>query len=261
MEHKSAADEEQIEESQQNEGVETLKNMRLLFGSEQKIREQSEAAIKNINNETEESIENEELEEEKFQTPGLSQSENDNKNATNISNIFDRHSFQDFSMKKFQEIMFDHNITEFVDSVERIVRQNTAGNKTSRVNYEVKLPKNSITPKKESHFMSPRKFSRKEIELDSIVGRKMKHMSEKKKKRNSILDKNDTSSFKNITQDPLNKSLDYYRAKYGNYKNDSKDNSHYYNKQISNSDNNKALNNSSNAQSKQNTCRLFLILF
>lgn len=213
--------EENDQATQEENGVDTLQHMRLLFGSEQKIREQSEAAIKNLNNDTHRSVEQDSIEEEeKFKTPGLSQSVHEEKHGTTSSNVFDKHSFQDFSMKKFQEIMFDNNISDFVSSVERTVRQNTARNKPCRVNYEEHIPQKSFTPKKESKFMSPRKFSRKEIELDSMVGFKMKHMSEKKRQRNSVLDKNENSLVKNTAQDPLNKSLDYYRAKYGKSVND-----------------------------------------
>ena len=54
-------------------GVDTLKQMRMLFGSEQKIREQSEAAIMNLNNPVLDTQEDEECENDEFKTPALSQ--------------------------------------------------------------------------------------------------------------------------------------------------------------------------------------------
>jgi len=83
--------------SQEEEG-DTLKQMRIIFGSEKKIREQSEAAIKNIN--LEGSIDEEKQEAEEFQTPGLSlaQSQHEDQQTIN-SQVFGRSSFQDFSMK------------------------------------------------------------------------------------------------------------------------------------------------------------------
>ena len=153
---------------------------RMLFGSEQKIREQSEAAIQNLNNAEYEDQEEVESEPEEFQTPGLSQSIQEQNNATAKSNVFDRRSFQEFSMKKFQEIMFENNISDFMSSVERTVRQNNTDNHTHRTKKEEKHShEKSKTPKKSSNFVSPRKFSRKELELDRIVGNKMKYMSEK----------------------------------------------------------------------------------
>ena len=44
-------------------------------------------------------------------------------------------------------------------------------------------------------------------------------MSEKKRQRRSMLDNTDSSFVKEITQDPLNKSMDIFRAKNGNNSN------------------------------------------
>lgn len=213
-------DEDQTEQSvNQADGENTLKQMRMLFGSEQKIREQSEAAIKNFNGDDELSNENQ-SEDEDFKTPGLSQSQSINdKNATAKSNVFNRQSFQEFSMKKFQEIMFDNNISDFMNSVERTVRANTIENSNTKVKKNEGNDKKSLTPKRKSTFNSPRKFSRKELELDRIVGSKMKFMSEKKK-RHSMLENYDSNLSKEITQNPLNKSFEVYKAKFANYNTD-----------------------------------------
>lgn len=215
-------DDEDIEEEQDEdqethqEGENTLKQMRMLFGSEQKIREQSEAAIQNLNHGMCDFQEEEESEPEELRTPGLSQSQNKNHNTNSKSNVFDRSSFQDFSMKKFQEIMFENNISDFMSSVERTVRQNTNENLTHRTHQGKSVHEKSITPKKGSNFVSPRKFSRKELELDRIVGSKMKFMSEKKRQRKSMLD-SDSTIIHEFPQDPLNRSLDIYKSKFANY--------------------------------------------
>jgi hypothetical protein len=196
----------------QLDGESTLKQMRMLFGSEQKIREQSEAAIKHFNEDDDQSSEHQ-SDDEDFKTPGLSQSANNHDTAK--SNVFNRQSFQEFSMKKFQEIMFDNNISEFMHSVERTVKANTIENGTSRTKNE-QNDRKSLTPKRKSTFVSPRKYSRKELELDRIVGSKMKFMSEKKKRR-SLLENYESNLSKEITQNPLNKSLEVYKSKFSNY--------------------------------------------
>jgi len=199
-------------------GVDTLKQMRMLFGSEQKIREQSEAAILNLDNPVQDTQEDDDSENDDFKTPALSQSGNDHQNEGTKSNVFDRRSFQDFSRKKFQEIMFENNMTEFMNSVERTVRENTNDQNTHRSIYEDKGSKEqAMTPNRKSKFISPRKYSRKELELDRIVGSKMKHMSEKKRQRRSMLDNTDPSIIKEITQDPLNRSLDIYKSKFAGH--------------------------------------------
>lgn len=248
-------DDEQQEDNDQytqqtEEGIDTLKQMRMLFGSEQKIREQSEAAIQNLNNADGEEQEEIESEPDEFQTPGLSQSIHEHNNGTAKSNVFDRRSFQDFSMKKFQEIMFENNISDFMSSVERTVRQNNTDNQTHRTHREEKHShEKAKTPKKSSHFVSPRKFSRKELELDRIVGSKMKYMSEKKKQRRSMLD-NDSSLVKEITQDPLNRSMDIYKSKFANYTQSNKSQARVQKPKMVGSDINIPINNGISVQSK-----------
>ncbi|CAI2381902.1 unnamed protein product [Moneuplotes crassus] len=195
----------------QGEDKDTLKQMRILFGSEQRIREQSEAAIKHLN--CEEPEQDQDSEPDEFQTPGLSQHDESNKIS---SRIFGKQSFQDFSRKKFQEIMFDGNMSEFMNSVERTVRETVGESKTYRKREEKAKNYTSFTPKKTS-FASPRKFNRKELELDSIVGNKMKYMSEKKKARKSMLENYDSSLLKDFPQDPFNNSQEVYKAKFANY--------------------------------------------
>lgn len=231
-------DDDQNEQSvNQADGENTLKQMRMLFGSEQKIREQSEAAIKHFNEDDELSNENQ-SEDEDFKTPGLSQSQSINdKNATAKSNVFNRQSFQEFSMKKFQEIMFDNNISDFMNSVERTVRANTIENSNSKVKQYEGNDKKSLTPKRKAAFNSPRKFSRKELELDRIVGSKMKFMSEKKK-RHSMLENYDSNLSKEITQNPLNKSFEVYKAKFANYNTENQGVRKSVNEQFVNSENN-----------------------
>jgi hypothetical protein len=209
---------EGIEFDMEGEGEkekDTLKQMRMLFGSEQKIREQSEAAI--MGEEVEESCRDE------FRTPGLSQSIVEGQIEGGKGWMFDKKSFQEFSMKKFKEMMFENNFSEFMSSVERTVRENTKDNLTSRTIVEGSPKREkSITSKRNTNFVSPRKWSRKELELDRIVGSKMKFMSEKKRQRRSMLDNTDSSFVKEITQDPLNKSMDISRAKNWNANNSNK---------------------------------------
>lgn len=244
------SDKQSYHETEDN-GGDTLKQMRMLFGSEQKIREQSEAAIKNLNTLPHEPVE-EESEDEGFKTPGLSQSIHEPHNATAKSNVFDRKSFQEFSMKKFQEIMFDNNISEFMNSVERTVRANAVENKTNRTLFEDKpVNEKSMTPKRSSNFVSPRKFSRKELELDRIVGSKMKFMSEKKKQRKSMLEQNDSGFIREITQDPLNRSLDLHKSKYANFTNSHNNLSSTVKPKVIGSDMTKGLTSALNIQGKE----------
>ena len=125
------------------EDKDTLKQMRMIFGSEQRIREQSEAAIHQMESHESEVYEPNELDNDEFQTPGISQSQYDQKASLSKSNMFMKNSFQEFSMKKFQEVMFENNISDFIDSVERSVRENAA-----KINTKVltNLEK-SMTPK------------------------------------------------------------------------------------------------------------------
>lgn len=107
--------------------------------------------------------------------------------------------------------MFDNNISDFMNSVERTVRANEIESQTIR-KVEKPLKKNSCTPKKHN-LVSPGKFGRRELELDSFVGSKMRYMSEKKKKRKSMLENYDSSLIQEFPQDPLNQSQDINKTK------------------------------------------------
>lgn len=173
--NKSMAKSDNFEEEEQPD---TLKQMRMMFGSEQRIREQSEQTIQQFNNRIDDEGDNE-SEPGCLRTPGMSQSLNKSIASHNTSNVFERKSFQDFSMKKFQELMFENSMTDFMNSVERSVKQNTCENDSRKFDYtESHRVDRSLTPKK-STFKSPRKVSRKELELDRLAGTKMKIMSEK----------------------------------------------------------------------------------
>ena len=201
-----------VQEQEVSEGgPETLKQMRMMFGSEQKIREQSQQAIQQLNNQT---LEDEFQEEnENLQTPSLAHSVHESSNAFSKSNVFNRKSFQEFSMKKFQELMFDNKMSDFIDSVEQSVRQNTQGGETNRQEFEdSKRSKLSYTTKR-NNFVSPRKVSRKEIELDRMAGSKMKYMSEKKKQRSSMLEYSDSILLKSSGKDHLNRSMDMHKLR------------------------------------------------
>ena len=206
--------EDDQESSQNNEGKETLKQMRMVFGSEQRIREQSEAAIHQLEHYESSVNDHHDLDHDEFWTPGLSKSNYEQKGSLSKSNIFMKTSFQEFSQKKFQEVMYEHNYSDFIDSVERSVRENGIEMKTKYNSKDGLNFDKSKTPKRNSNFISPRKWSRKEIELDRYVGNNMKYLSEKKKQRKSILDWNDSSLVKNITQNPLNRSLENFSSSY-----------------------------------------------
>lgn len=193
---------EENEEHKTEGEADTLKQMRMMFGSEQRIREQSEQAIQQLN--TEEEDPDFEIAEDVIQTPGLSIHDSA-KQDKKSSSVFNRKSFQEFSMKKFQELMFDNNMTDFIDSVERSVRQNKWESKTKQSENEEKPRKESSYTPKRNNFVSPRKVSRKELELDMIVGH---YMSEKKRQRQSILDLSHSRLLESSGCNDLNKSLD-----------------------------------------------------
>lgn len=211
----------QEEEQEVEKEKETLKQMRMVFGSEQKIREQSEAAIQQLTHQTNNSYDSHDCDHDEFQTPGLSQSVTEHRQGTSNTNMFAKNSFQEFSMKKFQELMFENHINDIADSVERSVRENTGEYHPIRSVKDVLHGDKSMTPKRGS-FVSPRKVSRKELELDRIAGTKMKYMSEKKKQRNSILDQHDSSLLKTNPQNPMNRSVDGFQSNFFNSKTNEK---------------------------------------
>ena len=188
--------------------------MRMMFGSEQKIREQSQQAIQQLNNQALE-YEFQEENEPSRQTPSVVYSKVHESSVQHSKcNVFDRKSFQEFSMKKFQELMFDNRMSDFIDSVERSVRQNTQDVDINENEFEqssrIKTKLNSN--KRSNNFKSPRKISRKEIELDRIAGEKMKHMSEKKKQCSSIFEYSDSILLKISGKGHLNRSMDMHKV-------------------------------------------------
>lgn len=66
-------------------------------------------------------------------------------------------SFQEFSQKKFQEVMYEHNYSDFIDSVERSVREHGVEMKTKYNSKDGLNFDKSKTPKRNSNFISPRK--------------------------------------------------------------------------------------------------------
>ena len=204
---------EEIQETSEG-GPETLKQMRMMFGSEQKIREQSQQAIQQLNDQTLEH-EFQEENEPSQQTPSLAHSAvHESSVQHSKSNVFNRKSFQEFSMKKFQELMFDNRMSDFIDSVERSVRQNTQDADTNKNEFErsSRTTRKSYSNKQSNNFKSPRKVSRKEIELDCMAGEKMKHMSEKKKQRSSIFEYSDSILLKSSGKGHLNRSMDMHKV-------------------------------------------------
>ena len=213
--HEAPVVQEGISQEDMAPQTDTLGQMRMMFGSEQIIREQSEQAIKQFNTDISGPIEPQQEEAEPLDdhlnTPGkLNQSLHESQRDLSNSNVFDRKSFQDFSMKKFQELMFENKMGDFMSSVERTVRQNTKEEKLSESGMRYKN-RHSQTPKRGS-YVSPRKSSRKELELDLMVGSKMKYMSEKKRQRNSMLDQNSESVIlQNSDLNLVNQSLDLHK--------------------------------------------------
>lgn len=139
----------------------TLTNMRIAFGSEQRVRENSVKTLEKM----------------EFSVEGS----NSGKKTEEKSSIFEKKSFQDFSLKKFTELMQVKNMKNFQNSMQKTFREY---NKTKILSASDKKNGNnrtSSTPKK-SKCISPRKFSMKDLELDRIGYEKMKENSEKKNK-------------------------------------------------------------------------------
>lgn len=136
----------------------TLTNMRLAFGSEKHIRENSVKTLEKMEHSQKESNSGDKTEEK--------------------SSIFEKKSFQDFSLKKFTELMQVKNMKNFQNSMQKTFREY---NKDKILTASEKKPSGrmSSTPKKSS-CISPRKFSMRDLELDRIGYEKMKEHSEKK---------------------------------------------------------------------------------
>jgi hypothetical protein len=133
--------------------------MRLAFGSEQHIRENSVKTLEKMEHSQRESNSCEKTEEK--------------------SSIFEKKSFQDFSLKKFTELMQVKNMKNFENSMQKTFREY---NRDKILTGSEKKPSGrmSSTPKKSSSYISPKKFSMRDLELDRIGYEKMKEHSEKK---------------------------------------------------------------------------------
>ena len=143
--------------TEENTFEKTLTNMRLAFGSEKHIRENSVKTLERIDQSQKDSGSGEKTEDK--------------------SSVFEKNSFQDFSLKKFTELMNVKNMKNFKTSIQKTFREY---NKESILTAsDQKCDKMSSTPKKSS-CISPRKFSMKDLELDRIGYEKMKENSEKK---------------------------------------------------------------------------------
>ena len=113
----------------------TLTNMRIAFGSEQQVRENSVKTLEKM----------------EFSNEG---SKSD-KNQRDSSSIFEKKTFQDFSLKKFTELMDVKNMKEFQASVQKTFREY---NKAQILSMSDKKSANnkSLTPIKKK-YLSPRK--------------------------------------------------------------------------------------------------------
>lgn len=113
----------------------TLTNMRIAFGSEQQVRENSVKTLEKM----------------ELSNEGSSS----DKKQKDSSSIFEKKSFQDFSLKKFTELMHVNNMKEFQTSVQKTFREY---NKAQILSLSDKKSANnkSSTPKK-GKYISPRK--------------------------------------------------------------------------------------------------------
>lgn len=102
----------------------TLSNMRMAFGSEQSVRENSVKTLEKL--------------EETLSDPESAKKEEN-------SSIFEKKSFQDFSLKKFAELMHSKNMQEFQDTVHRTCRKFS---KPEILLTEESARRKSATPKK-----------------------------------------------------------------------------------------------------------------
>lgn len=168
----------------------TLTNMRLAFGSELKIRENS---VKTL---------------EKADNSGSGSGDK----TEEKSSIFEKKSFQDFSMKKFTELMHVKNMKNFQTTIQKTFREYSKDQILTASDKKDCNNRTSFTPKK-NRPVSPRKFSMKDIELDRIGSEKMKQNSAKKSNFvNQIIG---SSSSKNLNKTGIlyrtNLSMDKYR--------------------------------------------------
>ncbi|CAI2381250.1 unnamed protein product [Moneuplotes crassus] len=160
-------DEEEIEKflneppaHDKSEGFDnTLTNMRLAFGSEKHIRENSVKTLEKIGQ--------------------IHIEEESGEKTDEKSNVFEKNSFQEYSLKKFTELMNVKNMKNFQTTIQKTFREYNKNNFFT--NSDKKASKLSSTPKKSS-CISPRKFTMKDLELDRIGYEKMKENSEKKTK-------------------------------------------------------------------------------
>lgn len=138
--------------------------MRLAFGSEQKIREQS-LQIMNEGESLELSKDSKSI---NFLLNLKQLRSSDNKNNTKP-----KESFQEFSYRKFYELMDRDNMNEFIEDV-----QKTCWEITQELDTSVKGPAwngcSFSASKKDGHSFSPSRAMRKEIELDMKGAQKLK---------------------------------------------------------------------------------------
>ena len=129
----------------------TLTNMRLAFGSEKHIRENSVKTLEKIEGED---------------------SGSGNKTEEK-SSIFEKKSFQEFSLKKFTELMHVKNMRNFQTTVQKTFREYNKEQILSASEKKDKNNRTSSTPKK-MNYVSPRKANIKDLELDKIGSDKMR---------------------------------------------------------------------------------------
>ena len=118
-----------------------------------------------------------------------------NPNVDQVPCLFNRQSFQDFSMKKFTELLDEEKMNQFMDSVQRTFRDTTkedtklaSPDKILSQSTEKRKPIapsimfSNTSDARTDQFKSPQKQSRRaELELDSFAGSQLKVLSEKKK--------------------------------------------------------------------------------
>jgi hypothetical protein len=97
------------------------------------------------------------------------------------SSIFEKQSFQDFSLKKFAELMQVKNMKKFKDDIQKTFREYNKAEILSMSDKKEAHNKTSCTPKK-TRYASPGKYSKRDLELDRIGYEQMKLNSEKKNK-------------------------------------------------------------------------------
>lgn len=177
------------EEEEDEDHCANLSQMRMAFPDERRIREQSEQAIDFFH----------ELDDE--EEPEVVQK--DPKEQS-----FNRKSFQDFSLKKFTELMDEKKMNDFMDSVQRTFRENE---KPPMLKED--SPIRTARSKKEHAYSSPAKSARKEMELDSLAGSNMKILSEQKRRADENMELFENRQRDSELKELLSRSVDQRRQK------------------------------------------------